>query len=241
MSPEDTRHGTINGYCNQKCRCGDCKQAWSFYKRDRLERLKSSGISPDDPRHGSTAGYALSCRCEACSSAQSDYIRSRRSKGLPPGDERHGTETGYSNWGCRCALCLEKAREAKLVRSSSHKSRGLPDPLDSRHGTVNGYKSYGCRCEACRWALRDDKMRYKYGIGADDFDTLLNSQGGVCAACGDAETTQRFRLDHDHTSGEVRGVLCHHCNVALGHLRDDPKRIDGLKDYLMRNVKEMTV
>lgn len=241
MNPEDPRHGTTNGYSNQKCRCADCRQAWGVYKRNRQQRIKSTGLDPTDPRHGSTAGYAYSCRCGPCEEAQRSYLESRKGLRLSKDDSRHGTETGYTSWRCRCQPCKDAAQKAHVTRHSSKKSRRLPDPLDPRHGTVNGYKSYGCRCKACRWALRDDKMRYKYGIGADDFDTLLDSQGGVCAACGDAETTQRFRLDHDHTSGEVRGVLCHHCNVALGHLRDDPKRIDGLKDYLMRNVKEMTV
>lgn len=83
-------------------------------------------------------------------------------------------------------------------------------------------------------------MRYKYGIGADDFETILEGQGGLCGSCGDKEDEVGFRLDHDHSTGKVRGILCHHCNVALGHLRDDPKRIEGLKEYIL-NVREMTV
>ena len=58
---------------------------------------------------------------------------------------------------------------------------------------------------------------HRYGIGADDFDELVEQQGGGCAICG-RENPEH--VDHDHETGEVRGVLCFSCNGGLGQFRD---------------------
>lgn len=71
-----------------------------------------------------------------------------------------------------------------------------------------------------------EAMRKKSVYGPDaDVGALLEKQGGGCGICGDTEpTTKRpWHIDHDHETGKVRGVLCHHCNVGIGNLRDDPE------------------
>jgi hypothetical protein len=64
---------------------------------------------------------------------------------------------------------------------------------------------------------------------------ILKSQTGHCGnpGCNAVDSPEsRLHLDHDHQTGEFRGWLCCACNFALGCLRDDPKRIDGLMSYL---------
>jgi hypothetical protein len=68
-------------------------------------------------------------------------------------------------------------------------------------------------------------MKYKYGITYDDYDVLLEKQGGGCGICGSKTPggRGRFHIDHDHsccptekTCGKcVRGLLCNHCNTKL--------------------------
>ena len=50
------------------------------------------------------------------------------------------------------------------------------------------------------------------------FDALLAAQGGGCAICGNPDADN---VDHDHVTGEVRGILCFNCNIAIGHIADD--------------------
>lgn len=82
----------------------------------------------------------------------------------------------------------------------------------------------------------------KYGIRLHDYDLLMQKQGGVCAIClrpptGDA----RLGVDHCHSSGVVRGLLCRPCNNALGHLEDDVDRLRRAADYLERSRTEHVV
>jgi hypothetical protein len=66
---------------------------------------------------------------------------------------------------------------------------------------------------------------------------MFEQQGGVCAACGlpenrmNARLKGRLHVDHDHVTGQVRGLLCANCNAALGLLRDEPQRIEALLAY----------
>jgi hypothetical protein len=60
-------------------------------------------------------------------------------------------------------------------------------------------------------------LKRRDGIGADEFDELVRLQGGVCAICGRPDPEH---VDHDHETGEVRGILCFNCNGGLGQFHD---------------------
>jgi hypothetical protein len=99
-------------------------------------------------------------------------------------------------------------------------------------------------CKPCtreyRRATRAQNARLarlrNYGLTADEFDALMQDQGGRCASCEDdfGPAAHDVHVDHCHQSGKVRGILCRHCNIALGHLRDDPVRILSLHTYIQR-------
>lgn len=59
-----------------------------------------------------------------------------------------------------------------------------------------------------------------YSLNAQEVEALLEAQGGVCAICKTGGGGKPFHVDHDHNTGVVRGLLCHHCNVGLGHFKD---------------------
>lgn len=146
--------------------------------------------------------YNKRCRCEPCKEAARTYTKSKRSQGLPPGDPRHGSRNGYFSWGCRCDDCTHVAKEY----TESRKDR-----------------------------QRDISLTRSYGLSPQDWDKLFQSQGSKCASCGDIPregAKRKFHLDHDHSTGAVRGILCHSCNVALGHLKEDQARIQALSEYL---------
>lgn len=84
-------------------------------------------------------------------------------------------------------------------------------------------------------AHRNWNLRAKYGITLVDYNLLLAAQGGTCATCDATTGDSRGRslhVDHDHASGEVRGLLCSNCNTAIGKAGDDPVHLRRLADYL---------
>jgi hypothetical protein len=82
--------------------------------------------------------------------------------------------------------------------------------------------------QAC---LHQRKVRLKRrGLTPEEYDAKLAAQGGRCAICGTDKPARgggnySFPVDHCHTTGKTRGLLCHHCNVTLGRFADDPVAI----------------
>jgi hypothetical protein len=79
-------------------------------------------------------------------------------------------------------------------------------------------------------STREYHLRRRYGITGAEVDAMVEAQGGTCAVCAGKPE----HVDHDHATGEVRGVLCFNCNQALGNARDDIVVLQGLIDYLNR-------
>lgn len=89
-------------------------------------------------------------------------------------------------------------------------------------------------CEACVQAKRDydnslkrkravknGQLKRFYGISIEEKQSLFESQGSCCAVCGGSDPQQSLGwcIDHDHETGDVRGVVCPHCNHLLGNLK----------------------
>lgn len=77
----------------------------------------------------------------------------------------------------------------------------------------------------------------KYGLTEEDYNKLLDKQEGKCAICNSSEshrtnTKQNLFVDHCHTTKKVRGLLCHHCNVGLGHFKDEQVLLTKAIEYL---------
>lgn len=81
----------------------------------------------------------------------------------------------------------------------------------------------------------DQGLRYHYGVTLDAYNAILCEQRGVCAICGTLSVTvrsPRLVVDHDHSTGELRGLLCHRCNCGLGYFKDNHGIIERALAYL---------
>lgn len=77
------------------------------------------------------------------------------------------------------------------------------------------------------------QLKTVYGMTIEEYQEILVKQNLVCAICeAGCITNKRLSVDHCHTTGEIRGLLCHRCNIALGMLDDDVDRAAKLIKYL---------
>lgn len=126
----------------------------------------------------------------------------------------------------------------------------------------NFYKSKGkphSYCKAC-WkqkvkaspnkSSKETKKAYvlksRFGLSLEDYHLLYTKQNGCCAICGKSITlfvdkkdfSNVACVDHNHTTGEVRGLLCNHCNTGIGLLKEDLSILENAAKYLKeRGVK----
>ena len=84
-------------------------------------------------------------------------------------------------------------------------------------------------------ATRRYKLKAKYSLTEKQFGDILAKQGGRCAVCRTEDAGGRwgvFHVDHCHSTGQVRGVLCHNCNLTLGRMGDDLNSLYRFTRYL---------
>jgi hypothetical protein len=79
----------------------------------------------------------------------------------------------------------------------------------------------------------DSKLRHNYGITLDTFEKMIETCLNKCQICGDSFKS-RPPIDHDHKTGEVRGLLCKRCNVGIGMFLDNPELLKSAIKYLIR-------
>jgi len=137
--------------------------------------------------------------------------------------------------GCCSIECSAAARGVTYdeEKRRENKRQGHLRWLQLNGDSVRKYGKAGKRRRLARRLWRD------YGITLQNYEALLAAQNNVCAVCYKKETARskscRLSVDHDHTTGLVRGLLCGRCNTALGMTSDSIDIILRLVDYLHRN------
>lgn len=118
-------------------------------------------------------------------------------------------------------------------------------PLRGRNTATRRNECSSCWCAVQRERYKQNRelarhnmRKLLYGIDQQAYEDLMASQGGVCAICGERETSPDRRtgkprglfVDHCHSTGRVRGLLCMRCNMGIGQFRD---RTDLLTSAIM--------
>ena len=150
----------------------------------------------------------------------------------------------------KCTTCkTEKPREA-FARHSKTKD-GLQGQcrqcrrqyyLDNQERCKEHMRQYNSTPERkARHAVmsRQATLQRKYGITVEEYNDMLAAQGGKCKICGRTDSgsvaTNHLAVDHCHTTGKVRGILCDPCNRGLGLFQDNPDLTEAATAYLRRN------
>ena len=115
-------------------------------------------------------------------------------------------------------------------------------PLDNFAKQSNGVFGRTSACKPCRHqkyyknnydkdAHWERQIKRNFNMTPEDYQNMFDSQNGVCAACK-KPTEGKLNIDHCHTTGKVRGLLCGPCNRGLGLLQDNPQTLANLITYL---------
>ena len=142
-----------------------------------------------------------------------------------------GMRDGHRNDCKECSRAAKRARTA--VDPEANRARARQWAADNPERRAAYQAEYRNRPERKR-DMRDRYYRRTYGITADEADAILEAQygrGAICARLA-PERLGSMHLDHDHTTGQIRGFLCLDCNHGLGKLRDSPELLLRALVYL---------
>lgn len=128
---------------------------------------------------------------------------------------------------------MEKSlkKRNKVIKGRKDCARCLQNKsVDEFH--PKGYLCKPCHRDYCK--ERHQKERFKkYGITRDDFDEMFVKQNRKCAICFCSDPGKAgWRIDHNHSFKFVRGILCHSCNILLGHAKEDENILTRAIAYL---------
>ena len=127
----------------------------------------------------------------------------------------------------RCTRCKEEKAIEMFWNNKSMKD-GL-DTLCMECRKDSSNKTYTKNADLV-W---ERQLLAKYGITAEDYSYMLEQQQGGCAICFQSNPSgRRLAVDHNHDTGEVRGLLCGRCNVGLGNFGDNVDNLEAAIDYL---------
>jgi endogenous inhibitor of DNA gyrase (YacG/DUF329 family) len=115
-------------------------------------------------------------------------------------------------------------------------------PVPKQEGRGPAFRFCSAYCSRKNWRRlhpdfgdgigRNIQLLRRYGITINEYDALLLAQNGVCAICGKPPTRRRLDIDHNHKTGQVRGLLCEGCNRHIGFIENNPDFIHKAANYL---------
>lgn len=132
--------------------------------------------------------------------------------------------------GVRQIYCSSRCRAKDWARGNGAK----------RKATILKYEAVPVNKQKKRERTRAATLK-KYGWTEARFQLQLKRQGNACAGCLAAIDRVTARIDHSHTTGEARGLLCDHCNWLLGNAKDDRQTLRRLAAYLERTPDQPLV
>jgi Recombination endonuclease VII len=186
----------------------------NYKKCTKCEKIKSKKCFHRDR----TRPDGLQPYCKLCNSTRALGIKREHGK------EKEAIAEGHK----RCTICEKVKLLEQFYRNRKAKDGRWP------------------RCKVCDDARKErsyearylEMIKTTYGLTPDDYRAMLEKQNSVCACCGQPETAvnngkvRALAVDHCHTTGAVRGLLCAACNSSLGMLGEDPERVKALLKYI---------
>jgi len=226
--------------------------------RMHYARWKRHGAPGPAGRYRRQYGQDAECIVTGCTQAPGKggmcgrHYQRWRTKGHPDACTRAPAEDGWPECKVEGCIAVPVARGWCSMHWQRWRKTGDPGPAEpSRHrfrqpnGTIcaaEGCTSMVRFSDKCRRHYQEDVHRRallkRYGMTQDVYDRMVARQRNRCAICRrkrPASDGREWSIDHDHVTGQVRGLLCNDCNRAIGLLSDDPKILRAATQYVERH------
>lgn len=173
--------------------------------------------------------FGINSVCKSCSSTRKTEVKhpkegykfcSKCNRELPATNEffyfNNKNKTRLSSRCKECTREYDNSEKRKAV-----KREWVSRNLEKRREVARKSK----QIPKAKAKQRLAEVLRSYGLTEDDLVSRLDSQKGCCEICGDSlvypDSKRFYTVDHNHTTGEVRGLLCNECNLAIGNLKED--------------------
>lgn len=137
-----------------------------------------------------------------------------------------------------CYICKELKEAKDYYPSSSYASGYRPECIGCTKIKAKAYPK-------TKDQMKNTRLKCAFGISLEEYKQMHDSQNGVCAICGKEETAQNrpgitslLAVDHDHSTGKIRDLLCQECNKGLGHFKEDENSLLKAVEYLRKHKIE---
>jgi len=141
-------------------------------------------------------------------------------------------------YSCKVCILTERRDYKRPNPPRRDKERLRLWQAQRRAKDPDGYRAYMAEWRAknpAAWRAHNTKTRLKrYGLTPAQFASLAQHQHGECAIC--AAMPKTLHVDHCHSTGKVRGLLCAWCNTGLGYFRDETETLSQAILYLQRHT-----
>ena len=129
-----------------------------------------------------------------------------------------------------CALSKTAVHFGKQKDGNKFRLRSICKDCHNQQ-SKNIYKQ---ETEKQKLIRKNTTMKRLYGITLDEYNQMFSNQNGVCSGCNkhQSELPKSLAVDHCHFTNKVRGLLCAGCNLALGNVKEDPKTLHRLANYI---------
>ena len=139
----------------------------------------------------------------------------------------------------KCSCCGEVKPTTEFIRHKSREKWGFTSWCKECRNKKNK-KYYKDNPEKYKITNRKKNLKKLYGLTIEDVEIMLKNQNYKCAICGkeiflhgaSMDNNKIARVDHNHETGEVRGLLCNDCNRGIGLLKDNPLFLANAIKYL---------
>ena len=143
----------------------------------------------------------------------------------------------YNIFCTKCGITVDTEEDLNLFPKDKSKPTGYRNQCKNCRSIIREkWKSKNLEKEGKRRA--DGHMRRRYGITLDEYDEMFEQQNGKCAICGTREKAKgktRMNIDHCHTTGKVRALLCNNCNSGIGKFKEDINIMSNAISYIIKH------